>query len=101
VAVIAWEDGHAHARVFAGGLGVAEDPATGSAALGMGVWLAATGLVAADGDSPYEIAQGLEMGRPSQLACSVTVSGGRAVECRVSGSVVPVAKGQIAVPRPR
>jgi trans-2,3-dihydro-3-hydroxyanthranilate isomerase len=101
VAVVSWTDGRAHARVFAGGFGVPEDPATGSAALGMGVWLVAAGLVAADGDSSYEIAQGLEMGRPSRLVCTVTAAAGRATTCRVSGTVVPVAKGQIAVPTPR
>ena len=101
VAVLAWQDGRAHARVFAGGFGVSEDPATGSAALGMGVWLVAAGLVAADGDSSYEIAQGLEMGRPSRLVCTVTAADGRAVACRVSGKVAPVAHGQIAVPTPR
>jgi trans-2,3-dihydro-3-hydroxyanthranilate isomerase len=98
VAVLSWKDGQAHARVFAGGFGVPEDPATGSAALGLGAWLVAAGLVAADGESSYEIAQGTEMGRPSRLACSVVASGGRALECRVSGSVVPVARGQMAVP---
>ena len=98
IAVLAWKDGQAHARVFAGGFGVPEDPATGSAALGMGVWLVAAGLVAADGDSSYEIAQGLEMGRPSRLACSVTAAAGRAVTCRVNGKVTPVARGQIAIP---
>jgi trans-2,3-dihydro-3-hydroxyanthranilate isomerase len=98
VAVLAWQDGKAHARVFAGGVGVAEDPATGSAALGLGAWLVATGLLPADGESSYEIAQGLEMGRPSRLSCAVTAEGGRATECRVTGTVVPIAHGQIAVP---
>jgi trans-2,3-dihydro-3-hydroxyanthranilate isomerase len=101
VAVLAWKDGRAHARVFAGGFGVPEDPATGSAALGMGVWLVAAGLVESDGDSSYEIAQGIEMARPSRLVCGVTAEGGRAVACRVSGKVAPVAHGQITVPAPR
>ena len=98
LAVLAWKDGQAHARVFAGGFGVPEDPATGSAALGMGVWLVASGLLPGDGESSYQIAQGLEMGRPSQLACTVNASGGAAVACSVSGSVVPVAHGQMTVP---
>src|SRR5207247_8390321 len=34
----------AHTRVFCPGAGVPEDPATGSAALGLGVWLVASGL---------------------------------------------------------
>lgn len=99
VCVVAWKDGHAHVRVFAGGFGVPEDPATGSAALGLGAWLVAAGLVAADGESSYQIAQGAEMGRPSRLACTVTATAGRAIECRVRGSVAPVAHGQMAVPR--
>ena len=98
LAVVAWADGRAHARVFAGALGVPEDPATGSAALAMGAWLVAAGLLAADGESSYEIAQGLEMGRPSRLGGSVRARDGHAVECTVGGSVVAVARGQIAVP---
>ena len=98
VAVLSWSDGRAHARVFAGGLGVPEDPATGSAALGLGVWLVASGLLPGDGESPYVIEQGLEMGRPSRLAGTVRAEGGRAVECRVAGKVVPVAEGRIRIP---
>ncbi|HWB68098.1 MAG TPA: PhzF family phenazine biosynthesis protein [Mycobacteriales bacterium] len=98
VAVVAYADGVAHARVFAGGAGVFEDPATGSAALAFGAWLAAAGLVAADGETEYVVQQGLEMGRPSRLDCVVQCAGGRAVECRVTGSVVAVAEGRIRVP---
>ena len=98
LAVLSWTDGFAHARVFAGGLGVPEDPATGSAALGLGVWLAAAGLVPGDASTSYEIAQGAEMLRPSQLSCVVRTEGGRAVECQVRGTVRPVANGRIAVP---
>jgi len=98
VAVLSWRDGQAHARVFAGGFGVPEDPATGSAALGMGVWLAAAGLVGADGETAYDIAQGSEMRRPSRLSCVVRAEAGRAVECRVRGGVQPIANGRIAIP---
>ena len=98
LAVLSWSDGVAHVRVFAGGFGVPEDPATGSAALGLGVWLAAAGLVPGDATTSYEIAQGAEMQRPSQLSCVVRAEGGRAVECQVRGTVRPVATGRIAVP---
>ncbi|MCY7364556.1 MAG: PhzF family phenazine biosynthesis protein, partial [Frankiaceae bacterium] len=84
------------ARVFAGGVGVAEDPATGSAALGLGVYLVATGLLADGG--PYVVHQGLELGRPSRLDCAVVASGGSAASATVSGEVVPVAAGRIRVP---
>jgi trans-2,3-dihydro-3-hydroxyanthranilate isomerase len=69
VSVFSYADGVAHTRVFAGD--IEEDPATGSAALGLGVWLAANGHVEADGESSYVVDQGLEMGRPSRLACVV------------------------------
>jgi trans-2,3-dihydro-3-hydroxyanthranilate isomerase len=98
VAVLSWADGFAHARVFATGVGVPEDPATGSAALGLGVWLVDTGLLAGEGKTSYDIAQGAEMLRPSQLSCVVRAEGGQAVECQVSGRVRPVANGRIAIP---
>jgi len=98
VSVFSRADGVAHARVFAGGVGVAEDPATGSAALGLGVWLVATGQVAPDGETAYVIKQGIEIGRPSRLECVVRADAGAAAECRVTGSVVPVAAGQLRVP---
>jgi trans-2,3-dihydro-3-hydroxyanthranilate isomerase len=88
----------AHARVFCPGVGVPEDPATGSAALGLGVWLVASGLLPGDGESSYTVRQGTEMHRPSTLECVVTAVGGAAVSATVTGSVVPVAKGEIAVP---
>lgn len=88
----------AHARVFAPGVGVAEDPATGSAALGLGVWLVAAGLLLADGESSYTVRQGSELHRPSILECTVTAAGGRAVRATVAGHVVPIARGEIAVP---
>lgn len=96
VSVFSWDGEQAHARVFAGGVGVPEDPATGSAALGLGVYLAATGLLEDGG--PYDVRQGLELGRPSRMECVVVASGGRAVSVQVRGGVVPVAAGQIRIP---
>jgi trans-2,3-dihydro-3-hydroxyanthranilate isomerase len=98
ISVFSYVDGVAHARVFAGGVGVAEDPATGSAALGLGVWLASCGHVAADGETSYVVTQGIEMGRPSRLECVVRCVSGVAVEGRVSGTVVPIAEGHIRHP---
>jgi predicted PhzF superfamily epimerase YddE/YHI9 len=91
----------AHARVFAGDVGVAEDPATGSAALGLGAYLVAVGLLPADGASAYTVVQGVEIGRPSTLECSVVAAGGIAIECRVAGRVVPVATGELTPPAAR
>jgi len=96
--VFSYVDGVAHLRMFAPGVGVAEDPATGSAALALGVWLAAQGHVAAEGESAYVVRQGIEVGRPSTLSCVVTCVDGIATATRVTGSVVPVAAGRIVRP---
>jgi trans-2,3-dihydro-3-hydroxyanthranilate isomerase len=98
ISVFSYVDGVAHARVFAPGAGVDEDPATGSAALGLGVWLAASGHVAPDGETSYVVIQGVEMGRPSRLECVVRCEGGVAVEGRVRGTVVPIGEGHLRRP---
>jgi trans-2,3-dihydro-3-hydroxyanthranilate isomerase len=100
VCVFAWSaaDRTAHTRVFVPALGVPEDPATGSAALGFGVWLVASGLLPGEDVSAYSIRQGVEMHRPSTLDCTVTAEGGRAIAATVTGHVVPIAAGRIGVP---
>lgn len=98
VSVFSYADGHVHARVFAAGAGVPEDPATGSAALGVGAWLVASGLLPPDGSSSYVVEQGIEMGRPSRLSCQVEAAGGRATGGTVSGQVVPVSRGDLEAP---
>ncbi|WBB65173.1 PhzF family phenazine biosynthesis protein [Micromonospora sp. WMMD812] len=100
VSVFSWDATAqtAHARVFVPGLGIPEDPATGSAALGLGVWLVASGLLPGDGRSSYAVSQGVEINRPSSLACTVTAENGTAVGATVAGQVVPVARGEIMVP---
>jgi trans-2,3-dihydro-3-hydroxyanthranilate isomerase len=101
VVVCAWtpQTATSYARAFANDLAWGEDPATGSAALGAGVWLVAAGLVDPEGTSSYTIRQGEKLGRPSVLTCTVTASGGRATGATVQGAVVPIATGRIRVPR--
>ena len=100
ISVFAWDPGQrsAYARVFCPGPGVPEDPATGSAALGLGVWLVAAGWLPAGGVSSYTVHQGIEMHRPSLLECTVTAAAGAATAATVSGHVVPIAHGEITVP---
>jgi trans-2,3-dihydro-3-hydroxyanthranilate isomerase len=100
VSVLSWDaaSSTAYARVYAGDLRWDEDPATGSAALGTGVWLVASGLLPPDGTASYRIRQGERLGRPSLLECTVTAAEGRATEATVRGAVVPVASGRIRVP---
>ena len=86
------------ARVFVPGLLVPEDPATGSAAAGLGMALAARHVLPDGGR--YEITQGVEMGRPSRLFGRVEAEGGVPGRCHVAGRVFPVARGTIVVPAP-
>jgi trans-2,3-dihydro-3-hydroxyanthranilate isomerase len=101
VSVVSWDGTTAHARVFAAGAGVPEDPATGSAGVALGAYLVVSGLVTADGETAYDVVQGVEMGRPSLLHCAVVARDGKPVETRVSGSTVPVARGEIRIPAER
>lgn len=98
--VVAWnaDEPTAHARVFAGDLGVPEDPATGSAALGLAALLVAEGLLAAEGESAFTVRQGAEIGRPSRIECRVAAAGGEPVQCWVAGTVAPVSTGRIRSP---
>ena len=95
LAVFSWTDGVAHLRAMT--TEGFEDPATGSAALGFGVYLAASGLVR-DGTTEYRIHQGAEIGRPSTLYGTVTTDGGTVSAVTVHGGVVPVATGEITPP---
>jgi trans-2,3-dihydro-3-hydroxyanthranilate isomerase len=99
VYVVAWDDNptQVHARMFAGDIGAVEDPATGSAALALAVYLVNVGLMV-DGRTTLEVTQGVELGRPSLLRVDVELVDGQVVRTRVSGQVVEVATGTIAVP---
>lgn len=100
VLIVGWDaaTSRAHVRMFGPGVGVVEDPATGSAALGLGVWLVANGLLPGEGVSSYTVLQGTEIQRPSTLECTVAAEGGVAVRATVTGQVVPVAEGRITIP---
>ncbi len=79
-------------RMFAPGAGVAEDPATGSAAGPLALHLARHGLIAF-GDE-IEIVQGVEIDRPSTLFARVDGSGDEVERVEVGGAAVVVARGE-------
>jgi trans-2,3-dihydro-3-hydroxyanthranilate isomerase len=85
----------AHLRMFGPAVGVAEDPATGSAAVALGVFLAGRGLLAADGQTGFAVSQGAEIGRPSRLEVLVHAQPGAAVRTSVYGTVAAVARGEL------
>ena len=100
VCVFAWDEATqvAHVRVFAPGMGVPEDPATGSAAMGLAVYLVAVGLLKRDGDSSFVVHQGERVHRPSVIRCAVSAVDGQVTAATIAGSVVPIAKGEITIP---
>lgn len=83
-------------RMFAPGLGVAEDPATGGAAAALAGWLAAR--FAGPAARRWTLLQGQEIGRPSTLVLSYEQAGDQARRVRVGGQSVLVARGTLALP---
>jgi trans-2,3-dihydro-3-hydroxyanthranilate isomerase len=79
-------------RMFAPAFGIAEDPATGSAAGPLAVHLARHGRIAFG--STIEIEQGTEVGRPSRLFARVDGSAEMVTRVEVGGSAVVVARGE-------
>lgn len=83
-----------HARMFASGWGIVEDPATGSAAA------AFAGVVMqferpGEGGHMFVIEQGLEMSRPSFVSLGLDVENGALGSATIGGSAVFVAQGVI------
>jgi trans-2,3-dihydro-3-hydroxyanthranilate isomerase len=89
-------DGGWKVRMFAPALGVAEDPATGSAAGPLALHLARHGRIKF-GDE-IEISQGAEIGRPSTLYARVDGSSERIERVQVGGAAVIVARGEFLIP---
>jgi trans-2,3-dihydro-3-hydroxyanthranilate isomerase len=79
-------------RMFAPSSGVAEDPATGSAAGPLAIHLARHGRT--DFGDEIEISQGAELNRPSKLYARVEGSADRIERVEVGGSAVTVARGE-------
>jgi trans-2,3-dihydro-3-hydroxyanthranilate isomerase len=75
------------ARSYVLGMGIAEDPATGSAVA------AFAGFVAALPHDNFVVTQGVEMGRTSELRLTVARAGSSLTEVRVAGEAVVVGSG--------
>jgi trans-2,3-dihydro-3-hydroxyanthranilate isomerase len=93
-AVAAWceHGGELAQRVFLPRIGIAEDPATGSAAGALGAL-----RVFEDGQpGPVTIRQGEERGRPSEMHVTVGGSRGAPEDIRVGGRAVLVMEGVLA-----
>lgn len=83
-----------HSRMFAPGMGIPEDPATGSAVA------AFSGVIQkfdrpVKGSSSYIIEQGFEMGRPSIIHLELDVVGEAIKAARIGGKAVRIAAGEL------
>jgi trans-2,3-dihydro-3-hydroxyanthranilate isomerase len=92
-----WRKGDAtrlQARMFAPLGGTLEDPATGSANAALAALL--TSLAPGENaDLTYDIEQGIEMGRPSQITATARKTAEGPVLATVAGSCVPVMQGTV------
>jgi trans-2,3-dihydro-3-hydroxyanthranilate isomerase len=80
-----------HGRMFAPGLGIAEDPATGSGVAALGGYLG--DRLEGSGAFHWQIEQGVELGRPSQLQLTVVKENQTITAVKVAGRSVLVSEG--------
>jgi trans-2,3-dihydro-3-hydroxyanthranilate isomerase len=78
--------------MFAPGIGVPEDPATGSACVALAGYLAARDA-RTQGTLRWIVEQGFEMGRPSILEIEADKKAGAVTAVRVGGRTVMVCDG--------
>ncbi len=92
VSCFARDGARVKSRMFGPGLGVAEDPATGSAAGPLALHLARHGWIGFGQE--LEIRQGEEIARPSVLQARVLGSAARVEKVLVGGAAVVAARGE-------
>lgn len=91
-------ESQAHARLFAPDDGIAEDPATGSAAGSLSGYLVHHGALTAEateGAYNFIVEQGDFINRPSRINAQVKGVPGRVDQVRIGGSSVVVALGEM------
>lgn len=86
-----------HGRMFSPAMGISEDPATGSAAGPLGVYLLRHGRLTPDetGQTRARLEQGVEMGRPSALDIAISGSADNIEDVRVGGASVLMIEGEL------
>lgn len=91
------DDAATYGRMFAPSLGVAEDPATGSASGPLGCYLVAEGVVDPANAATIRNLQGVKMGRPSVIHVSIATTGAVISGVRVGGTAVVAGEGTLFV----
>lgn len=87
-----------HSRMFAPGMGITEDPATGAASGPLGCYLVRYGLVDSDPAAEIVSEQGIEMGRPSYIRIRIERQGDDITAVRVGGQCHFMGEGFIELP---
>lgn len=88
----------AYSRMFASGLGIPEDPATGSACGPLGCYLVRHGLGQGEAARKMVNRQGVAMGRPSRIHIAIATDDQRNItRVQVGGQAVLVAEGKLTV----
>jgi trans-2,3-dihydro-3-hydroxyanthranilate isomerase len=86
-----------YTRMFAPGLGVHEDPATGSASGPLGCYLVKYGVVPPERSRIILSLQGVKMGRPSRVHIAIGLDDGEITRVQVGGEAVLVGEGYVEV----
>lgn len=86
-----------HSRMFAPGMGITEDPATGAASGPLGSYLVRHGLVPCDPAADIVSEQGIEMGRPSYVKIRIERRGDDITSVKVGGQCHFMGEGFIEI----
>ena len=87
-----------YSRMFAPALGVAEDPATGSASGPLGCYLVRHKIVSPEKAASMVSLQGVKMGRPIYVHISIGVDQGEITQVQVGGESVLIGEGTLYIP---
>jgi trans-2,3-dihydro-3-hydroxyanthranilate isomerase len=87
----------AYSRMFAPGLGITEDPATGSASGPLGCYLVMQGVVEPANAATIMSLQGVAMGRPSVIHIAISTAGRAITGVKVGGEAVLAGEGTLYV----
>lgn len=90
-------DAQVHARCFCPGVGLPEDPVTGTASAAVGAYLALHGppRPGADDVLSFRTEQGYAMGRPGNAQVRLETDGGQVTRVQISGKAVLVGEGKL------
>jgi trans-2,3-dihydro-3-hydroxyanthranilate isomerase len=84
-----------YSRMFAPGLGVLEDPATGAASGPLGCYLVQHGVVLPEQAGTILSLQGVNMGRPSWIHIAIGVDGSEIHKVQIGGEAVLMGEGEL------